>query len=283
MRAQDFAETVRERLRATGQSRHGAAVAHDLPRDAIRRALEGHIPRLDRAAEICHALGLELYIGPPRATGAVGTVSGAGPGSKSGAGAADEPGAVGLSGGALRGLEASARTLNRVVADAGGDPVPDDLWPVLAARRGGPATAAENDNLPPGARPVDVVELAAAAGGGSEALGEEVAGCVWFRQDWLDRRNLDPTQCVVIRVSGESMEPLLQEGDSILVDRKRRRRIQDRIFVVRTDDGLVVKRAGRDEDGGWLLLSEHPSWEPAPWPANAETIGQAVWTARSLV
>ena len=28
--------------------------------------LDGHIPRLDRAAEICDALGLEFYIGPPR-------------------------------------------------------------------------------------------------------------------------------------------------------------------------------------------------------------------------
>ena len=25
------------------------------------------------------------------------------------------------------------------------------------------------------------------------------------------------------------------------------------------------------------------AWEPAPWPADAETIGQAIWTARSLI
>lgn len=87
----------------------------------------------------------------------------------------------------------------------------------------------------------------------------------------------------MIGVSGESMEPLLCEGKSILVDRKRRRRMQDRIFVVRTDDGLVVKRAARSEDSEWLLLSEHPSWEPATWPTDAETIGQAVRAARSLV
>ena len=140
-----------------------------------------------------------------------------------------------------------------------------------------------NENLPPSARPVDVVELAAAAGGGTDVASEEVVGCVWFRQDWLDGRGLDPSQCAVIRVSGESMEPLLSEGASILVDRKRRRRIEGRIFVVRTDDGLVVKRAGRDGDGNWQLLSEHPSWTPAPWPRYAETVGQAIWTARSLV
>ena len=135
----------------------------------------------------------------------------------------------------------------------------------------------------PNNRPVDVVELAAAAGGGAEALGEEIAGCVWFRQDWLAARGLDPALCAVIRVVGESMEPLLREGDSILVDRQRRDRAEQCIYVVRTGDGLVVKRAGRGADGAWLLVSEHPSWAPIAWPGGAETIGQAVWTARSLV
>ena len=52
---------------------------------------------------------------------------------------------------------------------------------------------------------------------------------------------------------------------------------------MRTGDGLVVKRAGRDGAGAWLLLSDHPSWAPVPWPAEAETVGQVVWAARTLV
>ena len=114
-------------------------------------------------------------------------------------------------------------------------------------------------------------------------LDEEIIGCVWFRRDWLEGRNLDPAQCVVIRVQGESMEPLLHQNASILVDRRRTRRQEDQVYVVRTGDGVVVKRAGRDEDGGWQLLSEHPSWGPASWPPDADTIGQVVWVARSLV
>ena len=263
-------EAARKALADSAMGARRFETAHGLRKWSLRGLLDRtrpKVPSIDRAAEICDALGLELYVGPPRESDTE----------------TEEAGGARLPPPALRSLEASARTLNRVVADAGGDPIPDDLWPVLAVRRGGGVQVADNENLPPGARPVDVVELAAAAGGGAEALGEEIAGRVWFRQDWLDRQGLDPTQCVVIGVSGESMEPLLCEGDSILVDRKRRRRLQDRIFVVRTDDGLVVKRAGRDDDGGWLLVSEHPSWAPAPWPADAETIGQAVWTARSLM
>ena len=54
-------------------------------------------------------------------------------------------------------------------------------------------------------------------------------------------------------------------------------------FVVRTYDGLVAKRAGRNESGGeWLLESYHPVWEPAHWPDDAETIGEVRWMARVL-
>ncbi len=39
---------------------------------------------------------------------------------------------------------------------------------------------------------------------------------------------------------------------------------------MRTEDGLVVKRAGRDAAGQWRLLSDHPNWPPAPWSDDIE-------------
>ena len=62
----DFTETIRRRLAETGQSQYRAAVKGGLPQDAIRAVLSGHVPRLNRVEQICRALGLELYIGPPR-------------------------------------------------------------------------------------------------------------------------------------------------------------------------------------------------------------------------
>ena len=62
----DFAEVVRRRLTERGQSQYRAAVNSGLPQDAIRSVLNGHIPRLNRVEQICRALGLEFYIGPPR-------------------------------------------------------------------------------------------------------------------------------------------------------------------------------------------------------------------------
>ncbi|MCY3843298.1 MAG: helix-turn-helix transcriptional regulator [Acidobacteria bacterium] len=62
----DVAEAVRRRLAERGQSQYRAAVNSGLPQDAIRSVLNGHVPRLNRVEQICRALGLELYIGPPR-------------------------------------------------------------------------------------------------------------------------------------------------------------------------------------------------------------------------
>ena len=257
-----FREIVAERLCETGASSITSAVEAGLNRDAIRSVLRGRKPSVERAAEICDALGLELYVGPPRE-------------------APQSSDAMGISATALPDLEASARTLNRVVADAGGDPIPDDLWPVLATRRGEDAPSGD-ETMPPGARPVDIVRLAAAAGGGADVASEAVIGRVWFRRGWLDKHNLDPARCALLGVRGESMEPTLPDGCSVLVDRSRRNWQRGRIYVVRTEGELVVKRAGAAEDGSRSLVSDHPAWADVPWPAGAALVGEVRWMARTL-
>ena len=132
--------------------------------------------------------------------------------------------------------------------------------------------------------PVDVNEVAAAAGGGAVVFDETVVGRLWFSRDWLAHHAIDPKQCNVISVRGESMEPILPSGCSILVDRSqgRRRRREGRIFVLRTEDGLVVKRAGRDEERNWLIKSEHPAWPPVPWSDTTEIVGEVRWLGRTF-
>ena len=144
-----------------------------------------------------------------------------------------------------------------------------------------PETRAEYDagGESPMKDPVDVNEVAAAAGGGAVVFDETVVGRIWFRRDWLDRHAIDPDQCNVISVRGESMEPILPSGCSILVDLShgRRRRRVGRIYVMRTEDGLVVKRAGKDAEGNWRIESEHPAWPPVPWSETTDIIGEVRW------
>lgn len=135
----------------------------------------------------------------------------------------------------------------------------------------------------PGTRHVEIREADVAAGGGAVNLDEApVKGYLAFQRAWLDRHALDPTQCVVIEVRGESMEPTLPEGCSILVDGTRRRWRQGRVFVFLTGDGLIVKRADEDETGKRLLASDHPAWAPIALPGDASILGEVAWTARTL-
>ena len=91
-----------------------------------------------------------------------------------------------------------------------------------------------------------------------------------------------PACCSIIGVMGESMEPTLPEGCVILLDRNQRQRREERIFVLRTEDGLVVKRAGKGTGGRWQLVSDHPRWPDAPRPGGATIIGEVRWMAREL-
>lgn len=135
----------------------------------------------------------------------------------------------------------------------------------------------------PGMRHVEIREADVAAGGGAVNLDEApVRGYLAFQRAWLDRHAIDPTQCVVIEVRGESMEPTLPEGCSILVDGARRRWRKGRIFVFLTGDGLIVKRADEGKTGRRLLASDHPAWAPIILPGDASILGEVAWTARTL-
>lgn len=70
----DFSKIVAERLSDLGQNAYAIEKAYNLPPDAVRNVLRGAKKSgtpLNRAREICAALGLEFYIGPPRDTAPV--------------------------------------------------------------------------------------------------------------------------------------------------------------------------------------------------------------------
>lgn len=231
----------------------------------------GRVPSVERVRLLCAALDLEFYIGPPR--GKIAPTSGreAPPPDGSRAPPADDRPPPWVE--ALRtGLR---EDLTRLLRDS--------------PRREGENCKVEASAAPcdaPALRHVEVRKLAVAAADGgmdaAEAEGE-ATGLVAFRRDWLDRHGIEPARCVVTEVQGESMEPTVPDGSSILIDCARRRLRKGGIFALHTADGLIVKRAGEDVGGCWLLVSDHPGWPVMPWPDDAEIIGEVRWVATLLV
>ena len=131
-------------------------------------------------------------------------------------------------------------------------------------------------------RDIPIREVAPAAGVGAEVFGEEVVGYLPFRRDWLDARSIDPGDADIVSVSGESMAPTLPDGCSILVDRERREPHEGQIYVMRTEEGLVVKRLDKDEKGRWLVVSDNPDWPPAPMLYGTDIIGEVRWLGRTF-
>ena len=62
----EIAAVIHRELERRGTNAYRAAMDAGLPQNAIRSVLRGREPGSERLAEICRALELEFYVGPPR-------------------------------------------------------------------------------------------------------------------------------------------------------------------------------------------------------------------------
>ncbi|MDE2665637.1 MAG: S24 family peptidase [Acidobacteriota bacterium] len=210
--------------------------------DTVRNIRRGSSPRLDSLEAICRVLGLRLQTAP-----------------------LDDP--VELPDGAPA-VEKRPDWARRLRED-----IRSDLSLLLGQ--------AKEEEVPAGDHHVTIKQLAAAAGSKEESK-ESVAGYITFTRSWLDRHGLYPHQCTIVGVRGESMAPTLPDGSAILVDRNRAQLQEGRIFVLQTDDGMMVKRLDRDPGGSWRLISDNPDWAPIPWPVGAKVFGEVRWVGKQV-
>jgi len=131
---------------------------------------------------------------------------------------------------------------------------------------------------------VDVPRMAHEASAGPGALdpGDGVVGVLRFSERWLRGQGLEPGMLSAIHVAGDSMEPLLRDGDEILVDRTPRP-LRDGVHVVRIGDALLVKRVQTGLPGQVVLESENPAYRPITLaPTEVEIVGRVVWKGGRL-
>ncbi len=130
------------------------------------------------------------------------------------------------------------------------------------------------------------LEIGASAGSGSLTGSEAPLAALAFQSNWVRGVATGrPEALSVIGVEGDSMLPTLADGDQILVDSDDRERLRDGIYVLRTDDALLVKRLSVNPATRRLTIRSdndaYPSWDDCD-PAAVTVIGRVVWVGRRL-
>lgn len=130
------------------------------------------------------------------------------------------------------------------------------------------------------------LDIGASAGTGSEPGAESPLAILAFQSNWVRSvASGRPEALSVIQVEGDSMLPTLADGDNILVDTDDRERLRDGIYVLRTDDALLVKRLSVNPATKRLTIRSdndaYPSWDDCD-PGTVAVIGRVVWVGRRL-
>jgi phage repressor protein C with HTH and peptisase S24 domain len=125
--------------------------------------------------------------------------------------------------------------------------------------------------------------VSAAAGDGSHnAEGAPQPVKLRFRAESLRRKGIDPASAKVIYVKGDSMEPLMSNGDQIMFDTSRTAIRDGELYVIRVDTDEMVKRLHKRPGDRVVVQSENPAFAPyevALSDSAFAILGQVVWRA----
>ncbi len=133
---------------------------------------------------------------------------------------------------------------------------------------------------------VPMVEARLSAGTGSFETGGEVLRHYAFRWDFLHRKG-NPSQMVLLRVSGDSMQPQIMHNDVVLIDQGQRDPVPGRIYAVGVED-MVYLKVVNAMPGRLILTSFNPDYAPIEADTGEQladlvrVIGRAVWVGREL-
>lgn len=160
---------------------------------------------------------------------------------------------------------------------------PSDLWP--AEPVGPEAPAHERPAAPAGALLAEIpeVEVDAAAGGGTTGADNPPEIARWsLPEDMLRHEGgASPENLRILRARGDSMEPLVGEGDRLIVDISHRVPATGEMAVLWDGLGLVVKRiepVPGSDPAELRLVSANPIYEPYAVPAqDVRMVGKVVW------
>ena len=131
---------------------------------------------------------------------------------------------------------------------------------------------------------VPMVEARLSAGHGSLEVGGASERTYPFRSDFLYGKG-NPRTMVLMRVSGDSMEPEIQDNDIVLIDQDKRNVTPGRLYAVGFDEAIYLKRIDI-LPGKVILKSTNPAYPPVELDTRGDCedafriIGRVLWCGR---
>ena len=107
-----------------------------------------------------------------------------------------------------------------------------------------------------------------------------------FRRKWLQYRRLNEKDLAVVFASGDSMEPTIHNGNTVLVNVTDTDLKDGSIYVLRFGDNLYAKRLQQRFDGSIELISDNKEYKDQIVKADEldqlAIIGKVLWIGKDL-
>jgi phage repressor protein C with HTH and peptisase S24 domain len=124
-------------------------------------------------------------------------------------------------------------------------------------------------------------------GHGAWSDGARVLTMLAFTKYSLTKKGLQASQLAAVRVDGDSNEPFLKDGDTVMVDLSRNLIQGEAFYVIRLDDLLYAKRLQRQIDGGVVVISANTAYPAISVPADRlerlQVVGRVVWSGGWMI
>lgn len=133
---------------------------------------------------------------------------------------------------------------------------------------------------------VPLLGVSAAAGAGAANDDAEIEDHIFLARQQLRALGVAPEAVHFIRVRGDSMEPTIADGATVLIDAAHRRWRGEAIYALSQGGDVRIKRLSKGVDGAFMAISDNAHYPPERLsPAELDSLqieGRVIWTERRL-
>jgi len=120
------------------------------------------------------------------------------------------------------------------------------------------------------------------AGTGSFECEENITDYLSFQTKWLAAKG-SVNHMVAMEVFGQSMEPMIREGDTVLIDQSQKNILAGAIYALGVEDTILIKRLEKHPNK-LVLCSDNRDYEPIYLEKEdmnkLRIVGKVIWSCR---